>query len=323
MVYTDGGACHSGAMGKCQVGLAVISLVAAGCACSETTTSATTAPVTGSSQVEVTTVATTLASSTTAADTTTTAVDTTTTAAAPTSTTELATTTTKASLSLVTTTLPGLETIPSTPDCFPYPSASPDAHETGTASADVDGDGADDKLITYWLGASPGVGDWHLRVELADGGGADIAFPFDPAPAAARVLGAHYLGSIAGSSLPDARAAIFVVTGAGASTSIVSLYRLDGCALVPFMLDSGDPASFPVGAGVMHASHVSCHVAGDMARMDWVGIEANADGTEFTITDTSYSRIGTIIKPIASSIRTEATMPEVPALINCDGVVSP
>ena len=97
---------------------------------------------------------------------------------------------------------------------------------------DVDADGVTDTIRTYSVDDSPAAGDWHVRVELAAGGGADVALPDDPAPGAAKVLGATYVGSNVEPGPEGPRPAIFVTVGAGASASIISLMRLDGCSLV-------------------------------------------------------------------------------------------
>ena len=136
-----------------------------------------------------------------------------------------------------------------------------DATETANKSIDVDADGAPDVVRTYSVGAAPVAGDWHLRVELATGQGVDLALPDDPAPGAVVVLGASYIGSDVEPGPGGFAPAIFVKTGAGASTSIISLFRLDECTLVA--MGGGTP--FPVGAAATHSESLRCEgVAGTM-----------------------------------------------------------
>lgn len=78
----------------------------------------------------------------------------------------------------------------------------------GVKLIDVDADGFADTVRSYAAGAAPATGDWHLRVELAAGGGVDLALPFDPAPAGVTVLGGSYIGSTVSPGPEGARPAI-------------------------------------------------------------------------------------------------------------------
>ena len=99
-------------------------------------------------------------------------------------------------------------------------------------------------------------------VELATGQGVDLALPDDPAPGAVVVLGGTYIGSDVDPGPGGMRPAIFVKTGSGASTSIISLFRLDECTLVAM----GGGAPFPVGASVTDSESLGCEgVAGTHA----------------------------------------------------------
>ncbi|HEY9557405.1 MAG TPA: VCBS repeat-containing protein [Acidimicrobiales bacterium] len=132
-------------------------------------------------------------------------------------------------------------TIPPCPDVA--------AEEGGEApqetAADVDGDGRDDQLVSYRTGGDA----WRLEVELARGGGAALDL--------ASFGGA--VGVMGGSDLDgDGAAEIWARTGAGASTTIVSPFSVEGCDLAQVTFSTGEPAELPVGGSVGTASGVEC-----------------------------------------------------------------
>lgn len=98
---------------------------------------------------------------------------------------------------------------------------------------DMDGDNDADDLIAYRLG-----NDWHLRVELTSGGGAEAVVPgIDPAVSHLKALGSFDIG---GGPTQEA----FATVGAGASTDLIGIWTLDGCALQRVTLN-GDPDRVP------------------------------------------------------------------------------
>jgi hypothetical protein len=211
-------------------------------------------------------------------------------------------------------------TAPPTPAC-PALTPLPDGSvESASNLVDVDVDGVTDTVRTYATSASPGAGDWHVRVELASGGGSDLALADDPAPGQVAVLGGAYVGSNVEPGPQGPRPAIFVTTGAGASASVVSLFRLDGCELVP-MTD----ATFVVGAGVTHAENLRCDGVAGTSVLAYQQIELNADGVTFDVTDTGYTRDGNALVVYGAGPQTsnQATFPDVATLIDCPGVDHP
>jgi hypothetical protein len=212
-------------------------------------------------------------------------------------------------------------TVPAGAECTTLAALPADAVETASKALDVDADGAPDTVRTYSVGAAPVAGDWHLRVELATGQGVDIALPDDPAPGAVAVLGGTYIGSNVEPGPGGLRPAIFVKTGAGASTSIISLFRLDDCALVA--MGGGTP--FPVGAAVTHSESLRCEgVAGTML-LTFHQAQLSGDGVTYEVIDTGYTRDGNDLAvygagPLTSN---EPTLPPVATLIDCPGIDQP
>jgi hypothetical protein len=196
-----------------------------------------------------------------------------------------------------------------------------DATETAHKSIDVDADGAPDVVRTYYIGAAPVAGDWHLRLELATGQGVDIALPDDPAPGAVVVLGGTYIGSDVDPGPGGLRPAIFVKTGAGASTSIISLFRLDGCTLVA--MGGGTP--FPVGASATHSESLGCEGVAGTALLAFHQAQLAGDGVTYEVVDTGYTRDGNNLAVYGAGPQTSnsPTLPPVTTLIDCPGIDQP
>ena len=196
-----------------------------------------------------------------------------------------------------------------------------DAVESGNKSIDVDADGAPDVVRTYSVGAAPVAGDWHLRVELTTGQGVDIALPDDPAPGAVTVLGGTYIGSDVDPGPGGMRPAIFVKTGAGASTSIIALFRLDECTLVA--MGGGTP--FPVGASVTDAESLGCEGVAGTLLLTFHQAQLSGDGVTYEIIDTGYTRDGDNLVVYGAGPQTSnsPTLPPVTTLIDCPGIDQP
>ncbi len=141
------------------------------------------------------------------------------------------------------------------------------------ASTDVDGDGDADRVLAY----RQGDGDRRVAVELAAGGSAavDASESTIDGPAPLSLLGGADLGG-------DGRT-VFVVTGGGASVVVVGLFQFVECALARVVLQTGQPAEFPVGGGVTHADGLACE-AGALVQRN----AASTDGESFDTTDTRY-----------------------------------
>lgn len=180
---------------------------------------------------------------------------------------------------------------------------------------DVDADGALDTVRSYTASGSPGAGDWHLRVELAGGGGDDLTLPFDPAPAGVEVLGGAYVGSSVDPGPEGTRPAIFATVGAGASATIIGLYRLVGCDLQP--MAGGE---FPVGGGVMHTEHLRCEGVAGTSLLVYITTQYDDVAMQHEITQAAHTRDGNSLVLYASSIALEPTLPTFDLIENCGNV---
>jgi hypothetical protein len=209
--------------------------------------------------------------------------------------------------------------------CPSLPSLPAGSVEASSKLIDVDADGASDTVRSYSVGVAPAAGSWHVRVELAVGGGVDLTVPEDPAPAAVKVLGGTYVGSDVEPGPGGLRPVIFVTTGAGASASIVTLFRLDGCNLVRMTVGGAGEASFGLGGGVAHAESLRCEgVAGTLLLVD-EQIMLNADGVTFDVTDTAYTRTldDLVVYGAGPQTTNVPAMPTVTKLIDCPNVDVP
>jgi hypothetical protein len=184
----------------------------------------------------------------------------TTTTTTSTSTTEPTTTTTPADA------CPGLTPHDATPDLT-------------TGAADVDGDGAPDQLRAFGVGGD----DFVLQAELAAGGGGELAVPGDGVTPVAVVGGADLDG--------DGRDEVWAKVGAGASATIIGLFRLDGCDLLRVTI-GGAPAELPVGGSVGTTAGVECTATGLVAHS-----ASNIGGDTYEVTSTQYTlEDGTLVE---------------------------
>lgn len=155
----------------------------------------------------------------------------------------------------------------------------PGAEELTEVPGDADGDGADDTLRTYRVGE-----EWHLQVELAADGGADLPLPsFGGA-----------VGIIGGADVDgDGTDELWARTGSGASATIVGLARLVGCELVRVTFASGELAELPIGGSVGTTSGLECRDAPDDPA-DLIGYTATlADGTTYEVAAVRFALEGT------------------------------
>jgi hypothetical protein len=299
---------------KLPAAFAVVLVVVSGCARDDQL----------SSPLVSTPLSTSTTSSTSTSTTTTTAAPATTAPAAPATSAAPAASTAPPATGPATTAEPTL--VPTTEpssgaECTTLAALPGDATETANKSIDVDADGAPDVVRTYSVGAAPVAGDWHLRIELATGQGVDLALPDDPAPGAIVVLGGTYIGSDVEPGPGGMAPAIFVKTGAGASSSIISLFRLDECTLVA--MGGGTP--FPVGASATHSESLRCEgVAGTML-LTFHQAQLSGDGVTYEVIDTGYTRDGDDLAVYGAGPQTtnEPTLPPVTTLIDCPGIDQP
>lgn len=162
------------------------------------------------------------------------------------------------------------------PPC-PAPPAGSSATEPGNGdgtAADVDGDGAADQLRGTLLGDDA----WRLTVDLARGGAAELELQTFGGP----------VGLVGGADIDgDGDDEIWARTGAGASTTIVGLFTLDGCDLSQVSFQSGGPVELPVGGSVGTASGVECAPEGRLLvhSATYVG---DGGGDRYEVETTSY-----------------------------------
>lgn len=150
---------------------------------------------------------------------------------------------------VVTPTAPAVTTAPTTVAAVCPPVEVPgDATDVTTAEGDFDGDGRADELRGFRAG-----GAWHLQVELAAGGGDDVAVTPD-GPAAVEAIGGFDVNE-------DGDDEAWARVGSGAYASIFGLFVLQSCELTE-VVRGGLPARFPVGASVGNGVGVECAGAG-------------------------------------------------------------
>jgi hypothetical protein len=196
------------------------------------------------------------------------------------------TTTTSTSTTAPTTTTTAADACPS----LTRYEATPDLT---TAASDVDGDGASDQLRAFGVGG----GDFVLQAELAAGGGGELAVPGDGVTAVALIGGADLDG--------DGRDEVWAKVGAGASATIIGLFRLDGCDLVPVTI-GGAPAELPVGGSVGTTAGVECTATGILAHT-----ASNTGGDAYEVTSTAFTlEDGALVDGTGSVSTTTAGAPE-------------
>ena len=155
------------------------------------------------------------------------------------------------------------------------------AEDVTEADGDADGDHEADELRSYRVGE-----EWHLQVELAADGGADIVIPTFGGAA----------GVIGGADVDrDGTDEVWARTGSGASATIVGLARLVDCELVRVTFATGEPAELPVGGSVGTASGLTC--TSDVApSADLTAFTATyTEGTTYDVVATTYALEGTTL----------------------------
>lgn len=163
------------------------------------------------------------------------------------------------------------------------------AGDVTEATADVDGDGADDRLLAYRLDDGSRV----IGVDLARGGTAsfDLGDSELSGPSPLSVLGAVPLTA-------DTQT-ILAVTGAGASVVIVRLFKLVGCELVAVTVDNSMLVELPVGGGITHGDGLTCRNQTLIQRS-----VTSTDGETFDASETTYRLEGTSLVEVASDTST-------------------
>lgn len=163
------------------------------------------------------------------------------------------------------------------------------AEDVSEVSADVDGDGAPDRVLAY----RRGDGTRRVAVELAGGGTAavDASTSEIEGPAPLSVLGGVDLGGDGDT--------VLAITGAGASVVVVGLFQFVECAIARVSFPSGEGVELPLGGGITHGDGIAC------AESALVRLSATStDGEAFSATDTSYQVDGNTLIEVDSETAT-------------------
>jgi hypothetical protein len=163
------------------------------------------------------------------------------------------------------------------------------AQEVSEVSADVDGDGADDRVFAY----RRGDGTRRVGVELAAGGTAAVDAN------AVAIEGPAPLSALGGVALGGDGETVFALTGAGASVIIVGLFQFVECALARVVYSSGEDAELPVSGAITHGDGIAC-TDETLVRLS----ATSTDGETFTTTDTSYQVDGNTLIEVDSETAT-------------------
>lgn len=153
----------------------------------------------------------------------------------------------------------------------PVPPAG--AQDVSEVSADVDGDGANDRVLAY----RRGDGSRRLAVDVAAGGTAAVD------ASATEVEGPASLSVLGGARLGGDGETVLAMTGAGASVVIVGLFQFVECTLARVSFPSSQDVELPVGGGITHGDGIACS-DGALVRLS----ATSTDGETFTATKTSY-----------------------------------
>lgn len=273
-------------------------LVALLASCGSSTPASSNAPTTVTTATPTTAATTT--SSTAAA--TTTAAPTTTTTAAPLVTTipAAAPTTSPATTAAVPTTAPAPKAV-----CG-VQSIAGLAKATSVFMADMTGDGAPDVLSTSSVVAG-GQTTWHLHIQFVpkqpgdENGQVDYAFPADVA-GPVRIVSVPYVGLGAAATTSQSPTIVVEVAQLPSST-VVELYRLDGCAFVPVTAPAGGTFGAVIKSAVNFGSGVRCE--GIAGQSLFVTVDAVADPVGgYTIIDTAYRLTGNALAVYGSGPQT-------------------
>lgn len=162
----------------------------------------------------------------------------------------------------------------------PAPPAATATTDATNATGDFDGDGRPDRLLAGRVGAG---GPWRIRMELAAGGGAELALP--GAPEGVKAVGAGLV------DVGPAQVA-FAVVGTNAAGVDIGLFVLRSCQ-VQRVTSAGQPAVFPIHGAAATRSGLACQVPG------LVAYEATTtDGRFYTARTVSYLLVGTIVDEV-------------------------
>lgn len=191
---------------------------------------------------------------------------------------EAATTSTTATTSSTTTTSTSAPDAVTTTTAAPVvcPPAAPGTPvgEPSTIDADVDGDGTPE-VVSAFL---DDLGAWRLRVARPDGNVVDEPLT----TAAADVARVESATDVDGNGAAE----LWAQVGTGASATIVGVFVVEGCDVLPVQLD-GRPAEFAVGGTVTLLQGVACQGS----TVVHLGATSD-DGVTYTTLDLTYELRG-------------------------------
>jgi hypothetical protein len=197
----------------------------------------------------------------------------------------------------------------SCPGDDPFPPA--DARDVSEVSADVDGDGQDDRVLSYRDAGGTG----QVAVGVAAGGSAvDAGDAGGPEPL-------YVLGGVA---LGGDGETVLAATGAGPPVSVGGLFQFVECAITAVLLETGQPVEVPVGGTVTQGDGIEC--TGGAGSVLLVRLRAtSADGETFTTDDVSYQIDGNTLLEVRSdseTLRTPADSAEIQRhyTLDCPGL---
>jgi hypothetical protein len=163
------------------------------------------------------------------------------------------------------------------------------AEDISEASVDVDGDGADDRVLAY----RRSDGDRRVAVDLAAGGTAAVD------ASASEIEGPAPLSVLGGAQVGGDGETVFALTGAGASVVIVGLFQFVECALSRVTFESGEDVELPVSGAITHGDGIAC-TDDTLVRLS----ATSTDGETFTATDTNYQVDGNTLVETSSNTTT-------------------
>ncbi len=149
-----------------------------------------------------------------------------------------------------------------------------------TRRADVDGDGAADRLFSVPQPSAEERPSFVVGVELAAGGRAVTEVPGDGV-ATVEVLGGADLDADGGDE-------VWARVGAGASVSVIGLFRFHGCGLSAVTFASGAPVELPVGGSVRSLSGVACGTTEGPDQGFTARSATNTQGLHYETVSTEY-----------------------------------
>lgn len=163
------------------------------------------------------------------------------------------------------------------------------ATDVSEVSADVDGDGNDDRALAYREAGGTG----RVGVELAAGGTAavDAGGPSD---------GDSRLSLLGGADLGGDGETLLAVVGSGASVNVVGLFQFVECAISQVTDEAGRPVEFPVGGTVTHGDGLRCTAGPEGAGLTRL-TATSSDGVSFSTTDTRYRVDGNTLVEVGSN----------------------